>query len=118
VYRAITPTRLAETQPMKQIPEAIGGKAALAEALVGDGRLDEVCAAIDEAITNALEEGDSQNWYVAELFRIGIGTLSRRSGITPPRRRRIASVRRARWPGGKARCSGSFGSRSVSRPCK
>lgn len=55
-------------------------KGALAEALIGDGRLDEARAAIDEGIASALEAGDSQLWCVPELFRIKGETLWRRSG--------------------------------------
>jgi predicted ATPase len=55
-------------------------KGALVEALAGDGRLDEARATIDEAIASALEEGDSQIWYVPELLRIKGETLSPRSG--------------------------------------
>jgi predicted ATPase len=55
-------------------------KGALAEALFGDGRLDEASATADEAITSALEEGGTQIWYVPELLRIKGETLSRRTG--------------------------------------
>lgn len=58
-------------------------KGALAEALAGLGQLPEALAIAEEAITGALEDSESQSWYVPRLLHIKGEILARQSRDQP-----------------------------------